>query len=53
MTDRWAADRGIAIPLLVLLAAPPADAQALRFLNPPALPPSRGYTHVVDVGNLP
>jgi enamine deaminase RidA (YjgF/YER057c/UK114 family) len=36
------------LPLLLLLSAT-AEAQDLRFLNPPALPPTNGYTHVVEV----
>jgi enamine deaminase RidA (YjgF/YER057c/UK114 family) len=34
---------------LLLLMTAAAEAQGPRFLNPPSLPPSRGYTQVVDV----
>ena len=34
---------------LLLLMTAAAEAQEPRFLNPPSLPPSRGYTQVVDV----
>jgi 2-iminobutanoate/2-iminopropanoate deaminase len=34
---------------LLLLMPAAAEAQEPRFLNPPSLPPSRGYTQVVDV----
>ena len=34
---------------LLLLLTAAAEAQEPRFLNPPSLPPSRGYTQVVDV----
>lgn len=37
-----------AIGLLLLVAAT-AEAQEPRFLDPPSLPPSRGYTQVVEV----
>jgi hypothetical protein len=37
--------------LLVLLAAS-ARAQEPRFLNPSALPPTKGYSHVVEVRRL-
>lgn len=41
----------LALATACLIGAPGAGhAQAKpRFLNPPALPPSRGYTHVVEV----
>jgi enamine deaminase RidA (YjgF/YER057c/UK114 family) len=39
--------RGAWLLLLVVTAA--AEAQEPRFLNPPGLPPSRGYTQVVEV----
>jgi len=35
--------------LLLLLLSATAEAQDLRFLDPPALPPTNGYTHVVEV----
>jgi enamine deaminase RidA (YjgF/YER057c/UK114 family) len=35
--------------LLLLLVATAAEAQEPRFLHPPALPASRGYTQVVEV----
>jgi 2-iminobutanoate/2-iminopropanoate deaminase len=35
--------------LLLLLIAAVAEAQDPRFLNPPSLPPTTGYTHVVEV----
>ena len=38
--------RGVGLLLLMTAAA---EAQEPRFLNPPSLPPSRGYTQVVDV----
>lgn len=46
-----ALQRPAEIAVLVLLAsAGPAAAQAHpRFVNPPALPPPRGYTHLVEV----
>ena len=34
---------------LLLLVAATAEAQEPRFLDPPSLPPSRGYTQVVEV----
>ena len=34
---------------LLLLVSATAQAQEPRFLNPPSLPPSRGYTQVVEV----
>lgn len=34
---------------LLLLVAATAEAQEPRFLNPPSLPPSKGYTQVVEV----
>jgi enamine deaminase RidA (YjgF/YER057c/UK114 family) len=38
------------VVLFLLAAAGPAAAQARpRFVNPPALPPPRGYTHLVEV----
>ena len=43
MARKW-----VAAALLVLVTAP-AGAQEPRFLNPRALPPSRGYTQVVEV----
>lgn len=41
---RW----GLAV-LLPALAASAAEAQETRFLNPTGLPPSKGYTQVVEV----
>lgn len=39
-----------AIPTLVaLLISSVASAQTTRYLNPPGLPPARGYTHAVEV----
>jgi enamine deaminase RidA (YjgF/YER057c/UK114 family) len=35
--------------LLLLLLPTAAEAQELRFLDPPALPPAKGYTQVVEV----
>jgi reactive intermediate/imine deaminase len=35
--------------LLLLLLSATAEAQEARFLNPPSLPPTNGYTHVVEV----
>ena len=35
--------------LLLLLAAASARAQEPRFLNPSGLPPTKGYSHVVEV----
>ncbi|HEX6104953.1 MAG TPA: RidA family protein [Gemmatimonadales bacterium] len=38
------------VALLLVLAIGPAAAQDRpRFINPPALPPPRGYTHLVEV----
>ena len=34
---------------LLLLVAATAEAQESRFLDPPSLPPSKGYTQVVEV----
>jgi enamine deaminase RidA (YjgF/YER057c/UK114 family) len=35
--------------LLLLLLGAAAEAQEPKFLNPTALPPTKGYTHVVEV----
>ena len=35
--------------LLLVLAAAAARAQEPRFLNPSGLPPTKGYSHVVEV----
>jgi enamine deaminase RidA (YjgF/YER057c/UK114 family) len=50
MTDGWTPGRRcVSTALLLLLAATAAPAQEPRFLSPPGLPPTKGYTHVVDV----
>jgi len=41
--------RSWATVLLLVLAAAAARAQEPRFLNPSGLPPTKGYSHVVEV----
>jgi enamine deaminase RidA (YjgF/YER057c/UK114 family) len=50
MMDGWTPGRTCGwTALLLVLVADAAPAQEPRFLNPSALPPSKGYTQVVDV----
>lgn len=41
--------RRLGFVLVLAVAATPAEAQEPRFLNPPSLPQSKGYTQVVEV----
>jgi enamine deaminase RidA (YjgF/YER057c/UK114 family) len=47
MTVPWR--RRLGSVLLLVAAAARAEAQEPRFLNPPSLPPSTGYTQLVEV----
>ena len=55
MNGFWSREIGGSPGLLLVLVAGTVEGQEPRFLNPPALPPSSGYTQVVEVpaGNRP